>query len=187
MEALRPEDYDTGMSEHPSNAERLVEVHKARDEWQGNLIMGWLRDNGLKATFQGDPSVNLDVAHMLKSTDEAFGIYVLEHEAERGRQLVREFLTAATDESILEEHAAQTLRVDKETITRLRGALKDERQTFEFLGWLGVVFLGAAAVLWMIWPAWLKMDAPPGVMRWTMVVLLGLGALFAGKWAGRES
>ena len=175
------------MSRDSTDAENLVEIHKARDEWEGNLIIGWLRDNGLEATFQGDPSVNLDMAHMLKSTDEAFGIFVLEHEAERGRQLVHEFLTAVTDQSILEETAAQKLRVDKETITRLRGALRDERQTFEFLGWLGVVFLGAAAVLWLIWPAWLRMDAPPAVMRWTMVALLVAGAFFAGKWAGRES
>lgn len=174
------------MSRHPLDSEKLVEVHKARDEWEGSLIIGWLRDNGVQASFQGDPSVNLDMAHMLKSTNEAFGVFVLDHDAARGRQLVQEFIGAVTDDSILEETAAQHLRVDKETITRLRGALKDERQTFEFLGWVGVVFLGAAALLWIIWPPWLKIEAPSAVLRWAMVVLLAVGAVFAGRWAGRK-
>ena len=174
------------MSDHSADAEKLVEIHKARDEWEGNLIIGWLRDNGVTATFQGEPSVDLDLAHMLKSTDEAFGVFVLEHDAERGRQLVREFLGAATDEGVLEDTAAQKLRVDKATIQRLRGALTEERKTFEFLGWVGVVFLGAAAVLWVMWPAWLKHEAPSAVLRWAMVVLLALGAVFAGSWASRR-
>jgi hypothetical protein len=168
------------------DAEKLVEIHKARDEWQGNLLIGYLRDNGVEATFQGDPSVDLDLAHMLKSTDEAFGVYVIEHDAGKARQLVDEFVATATDESVLDELAAQKLRVSKETITQLRDALKDERETFEFLGWIGVVFLGAAALLWIIWPAWLKMDAPPELFRWAMALLLALGAVFAGSWASRR-
>ena len=168
------------------DSEKLVEIYKARDEWEGNLLIGFLRDNGVEATFQGDPSVNLDMAHMLKSTDEAFGVYVLEHEAGKARALVKEFVTAATDDSMLEETAAHTLRVDKETITRLRGALKEEQETFDFLGWVGVVFLGSAALLWVIWPAWLKIEAPPGLFRWAMALMLALGAVFAGSWASRR-
>ena len=168
------------------DAEKLVEIHKACNDWEGNLLIGFLRDNGIEATFQGDPSVNLDMAHMLKSTDEAFGVYVLEENVARARELVHEFLTTATDETVLDELAAQKLRVSKETIAQLRGALKDERETFEFLGWIGVVFLGAAALLWVIWPAWLKIDAPPALFRWAMVLLLALGAVFAGSWASRR-
>src|SRR5712691_3912915 len=154
------------MSRQPLDSEKLVEIHKARDEWEGNFLIGYLRDNGIESTFQGDPSVDLDLAHMLKSTDDAFGVYVLEHDAVRARQLVQEFMSAVTDESMLEETAAQKLRVDKETITRLRGALIEERRTFEFLGWVGVVFLGAAALLWLIWPDWLKVEAPSALLRW---------------------
>lgn len=168
------------------DAEKLVEVYKARDEWEGSLIIGWLRESGIEASFQGEPAVDLDLPHMLKSTDEAFGIFVIEHDAPRAKQLVTEFINAATDESVLEETAAHKLHVDSETIGRLRGALKEERQTFDFLGWIGVVFLGAAAVLWIIWPAWLKMEAPSVVLRWVMVALLGFGAIFAGSWAGRK-
>lgn len=85
---------------HPHDAEKLVEIHKARDEWEGNLLMGFLRDNGVEASFQGEPAVNLDVAHMLKSTDEAFGVYVLEGNAARARELVKEFLTAGPDDAV---------------------------------------------------------------------------------------
>lgn len=168
------------------DAEKLVEIHKARDEWEGNLLIGFLRDNGVEATFQGDPSVNLDVAHMLKSTDEAFGVFVLEENAPRAREMVREFIATATDPAVLEESAAKKLRVSKEQIAQLRGAIRDERQTFEFLGWIGVVFLGSAAVLWMVWPAWLRMDTPPLLFRWSMVFILALGAVFAGTWASRR-
>src|SRR6266478_391967 len=113
------------MSARPLDAEKLVEVHKARDDWDGNLLIGFLRDNGVEATFQGEPSVNLDLAHMLKSTDEAFGIYVLEEDAGKARELVREFITAATDPDVLEETAAHKVHLSKEQITQLRGAIRE--------------------------------------------------------------
>jgi len=175
------------MSDHTrQDAEKLVEIHKARDEWEGNLLMGYLRDNGVEASFQGEPSVNLDMAHMLKSTDDVFGVYVLEENGPRARELVNEFITAATDPAVLDETAAKKLHVNKEQIAQLRGAIQEERQTFEFLGWIGVVFLGSAAVLWMVWPAWLRMDTPPMLFRWTMVLILAFGAVFAGSWASRK-
>jgi len=67
----------------------------------------------------------------------AHGIFVLGYEADHARELVKEFLNTVTDEQVLEEAAAQKLKLDKETVTQLRGALKEERQTFEFLGWIG--------------------------------------------------
>jgi hypothetical protein len=170
----------------PLDAEKLVEIHKARDEWEGNLLIGFLRDNGIEASFQGEPSVDLDLGHMLKSTDEAFGVYVLEHNAGKARELVGEFLSAATDPTMLEETAAKKLRVDKETITRLRGAIREERQTFEFLGWIAVAFFGAGALLWLAWPAWLRMEPPPVLFRWAMIVLLAMGAVFAAGWSRRR-
>jgi hypothetical protein len=168
------------------DAEKLVEIHKARDEWEGNLLIGFLRDNGVEASFQGDPSVNLDMAHMLKSTDEAFGVYVLEENVGKARELVREFVTAATDPAVLEETAATKLRVSKEQIAQLRGAIRDERQTFAFLQWLGMIFLGALAVLWAFWPEWLKTEAPAAVYRWSAVILLMVAALLIGGWTRRR-
>ena len=164
----------------------LVEVHKARDTWAGTLLTSYLRDNGIEAAFQGDPNVSFDMNELLRNSDEAFGIYVLESDVVRAQELITEFLSAATDESVLAETAAQKLRVDKAAIHRLRGALVEERRTFEFLGWIGVAFFGAATLLWIIWPAWLKMDAPPALFRWLMVLLLTLGAVFAGNWANKR-
>ena len=164
----------------------LVEVHKARDTWEGTLLTGYLRDNGIEAAFQGDPNVSFDMTELLRNSNEAFGVFVLEPEVARAKALIAEFLTAATDESVLAETAAHKLKVDKETIHRLRGALVEERRTFEFLGWTGVVFLGAAALLWIIWPAWLKMETPPAIFRWLMVLLLTFGAVFAGNWANKR-
>ncbi len=164
----------------------LVEVHKARDTWEGTLLTSYLRDNGIQTAFQGDPNVSFDMKELLRNSDEAFGLFVLAPEAARAKELITEFLSSATDDSVLVEAAAQKLKVDKETIHRLRGELVEERRTFEFLGWIGVAFLGAAALLWVIWPAWLKIDAPPGVFRWLMVALLTLGAVFAGNWASKR-
>jgi len=170
------------------NSEKLVEIHKARDEWEGHLLVGFLQDNGVEAVLREPASIApLDAAETMTGSDTARGIFVLDHEAARARDLVREFLNSATDESVLEETAAQKLRVDKETIARLRGAVREERRTFEFLGWMGVLFLGSAALLWAIWPAWLKVQAPAPEYRWVMVVLLLLGALFAGTWTGRRT
>ena len=168
-------------------SEQLVLVHHARDEWEGNIVVGYLRDNGIEATLQSPPSMApLDVAEELSGSDKVNGIFVLEHEAEHARGLLKEFLNTVTDEQVLEETAAHKLKLDKETIGQLRGALREERQTFEFLGWTAVVFLGAAALLWAIWPEWLKIAPPPSGFRWVVVILLALAAVFAGNWASRR-
>ena len=168
-------------------SENLVLVHHARDEWDGNIIVGYLRDNGVEATLQSPPSMApLDAVENLTGSDKVNGIFVLEHEADHARELVKEFLNTVTDEQVLEEAAAQKLKLDKETVTQLRGALKEERQTFEFLGWVGAAFLGAAALLWAIWPAWLKIGPPSGGFRWVVVILLLLAAVFAGSWTSRR-
>jgi hypothetical protein len=169
-------------------SEKLVQVHHARDEWEGNIILGYLRDNGVEATLRTPASMApLDAAESLSGSDQANGIFVLEHEVEHARGLLKEFLSTVTDEDVLEEAAAQKLKVDKETISQLRGALQEERRTFEFLGWIGAVFLGAAALLWAIWPDWLRVGVPEPEFRWVMVVLLGLGAVFAGSWGSRST
>jgi hypothetical protein len=170
------------------NSENLVEVYKAHDEWEGNLLVGYLRDNGVEATLQ-EPheDVPLNAAKVFSGTDKVLGLFVLEHDRQKASELVNEFLSAAADQSVLEETAAEQLHVDKETITRLRGALQEERKTFEFLAWSGVAFLGAAAMLWAIWPAWLKVEPPAPEFRWVMVILLALGAVFAGAWSSRSS
>jgi hypothetical protein len=171
-------------SEHSQD---LVLVHHARSEWDGNIIVGYLNDNGVEATLQSPPSMPpLDAMETLTGSDKVNGIFVLGYEAEHARELVKEFLNTVTDDQVLEEAAAQKLKLDKETVTQLRGALKEERQTFEFLGWIGAAFLGAAALLWAIWPAWLKIGPPPAGFRWPVVILLLLTAVFAGSWTSRR-
>ncbi len=170
------------------SSENLVQVHHAHDEWEGSIIVGYLRDNGVEATLREPPSIPpLDAAESLSGTDKANGIYVLEHEADKARGLVKEFLSTVTDEQILEEAAGQKLKVDKETIGQLRTALREERRTFALLGWIGVAFLGAAALLWAIWPGWLKIGPPPSAFRWVVVILLALAAVFTGNWASRPT
>ena len=168
-------------------SEKLVEIHRARDEWEGNIIAGFLKDNGVEATLQAEVSRTEAAAHAgYADPDTSRGIFVLEHEAERARKLLEEFMTTATDEKILEETAAQKLRVDKQTISQLRTALREERRTFDFLGLLMVAFLAASALLWATWPSWLKTSPPAPEFRWVMVIMLALAAVFAGNWANKR-
>jgi hypothetical protein len=168
-------------------SEKLVEIHRARDEWEGNIIVGFLADNGVDATFQAPPPMPpLDAVEELSGSGKVSGIFVLSHEADRARKLLDEFMATATDEKILEETAAKKLRVNKETISQLRTALREERRTFDFLGWLMVAFLAASALLWAIWPEWLKTAPPAPGFRWVMVILLALAAVFAGNWANKK-
>jgi hypothetical protein len=168
------------------NQEKLVEIHKARDEWEGNLLIGFLRNNGIEASFQGAPSVDIGIGNALQNSNETFGVFVLEENAVQARDLIREFLTTATDPAVLEETAAQKLRVSKDKITQLRGAIREERETFAFLQWIGMAFLGALALLWASWPDWLKTEAPAAVYRWTAVILLLVAALLVGGWTRRR-
>lgn len=171
----------------PEHSQDLVLIHHARDEWSGNILVGYLRDNGVEATLQSPPSIPpLDAMENLSGSDKVNGIFVLGYEADQARELVKEFLNTVTDEQVLEDAAAQKLKLDKETVTQLRGALKEEKQTFEFLGWIGVAFLGAAALLWAIWPAWLKIGPPPAGFRWFGAIVLLLMAVFAGNWTSRR-
>jgi hypothetical protein len=169
------------------NAEKFVLIHKAREEWEGNFVVDYLRNNGIDAMFQSAPPMPpLDVVEGFSGAGNALGIFVLEHDAARAKELAHEFLTAATDESVLAETAAQKLSVDREKIHQLRAALKEERRTFEFLGWIAMAFLGAAALLWAIWPAWLKINQPAPEFRWMIVALLALAAIVAGNYARRK-
>ena len=171
----------------PEQSQDLVLIHHARDEWDGNIIVSYLRDNNVEATLQSPPSMPpLDAMESLTGSDKVNGIFVLAYEADHARELVKEFLNTVVDEQVLEEAAAQKLKLDKETVAQLRKALKEERKTFEFVGWIGVVFLGAAALLWAIWPAWLKIGPPPAEFRWVVVILLLMAAVFAGSWTSRK-
>jgi hypothetical protein len=157
------------------NAEKLIEVHKARDPWQGHLLIGYLQDNGVEAAFQGLSAIPLVADELLETNDNVAGIYVLEHDAERARELISEFLSAEN----IEDASDGRLHPNKQRIAELRGALQEERRTFAFLGWTTVAFLGALAVLWAIWPVWLKTEPPAPFYRWTGVMLLALASLFA--------
>ena len=54
------------------------------------------------------------------------------------------------------------------------------------LGWIGVVFLAAAGMLWAIWPTWLKLPLPVPALRLTGVILLVLAAVFVGSWVSKR-
>ncbi|HVM59294.1 MAG TPA: hypothetical protein VMV72_00370 [Verrucomicrobiae bacterium] len=169
-------------------SEDLVQVHHAHDEWEGNIIVGYLRDNGVEATLQAPPAVPpLDAMETLSGAEKTNGIFVLEDQADKARALLKDFVSTVADEQVLEEAASQKLKLDKETIGQLRTALREERQTFALLGWVSVVFLGAAALLWAIWPSWLRIGPPTPVLRWVVVILLALAAVFAGNWASRPT
>jgi hypothetical protein len=168
-------------------SEKLALVYHARNEWEGNIVVGYLRDNEIDAVLRSPPSVApLDAAENLSGTDQVNGVFVLEHEAPHAEALLKTLQSTVADEQLLEHEAAQRLKLDKETIAQLRGALKEEARTFEFLGWIGFVFFGAAAVLWAIWPGWLKIAPLPAALHWIGVILLALAALFAGSWASRH-
>lgn len=171
----------------PASSDRLVQIHQARDEWEGTLILGYLRDNGIEATLQRPISMQpLDGVELLSRNKKIFGIFVPETEAPRAKPLIDEFVSAVTDETVLVEQAAEHLQLDRETIHRLRRELVEEKKTFEALGWLAIIFFVAATVLWIIWPAWLKTAVPIGTVRWLTILLLVLSALFAGSWANQR-
>lgn len=158
-------------------SEKLVEIHQARDQWNGNLIIGYLRDNGIEAMFQGDPNVPLEAAEFFKKSDGEYGIFVLEEQAGKARALVKEFIATRADDVELEREAMQRTPLDKQHIGELRQAVREERKTFDFLRLAVVGFLGAMALLWAIWPVFLPEPLP----RFTVVVLLVLVALFLGR------
>ena len=89
------------MSEsNPLDAEDLVPVHKANSEWEGNLIVNYLRENGIEAVLEATPSVSpLDVAEELSGSSRVGGILVFRRDADRARSLIKEFLVGRpTDE-----------------------------------------------------------------------------------------
>jgi hypothetical protein len=168
-------------------AEKLVQVFKARDEWEGNILVGYLNDNGVEATIQAQiPGTEAAAVAGFGETDSSCGVFVIDAVAPQASALIREFETAVADPKVLEEAAAEKLKLDKETITRLRGALKEETGTFELLGWICVAFLAATALLWAIWPSWLKVQAPAPGLRWFAVVLFAGAAVFIATWTKRR-
>ena len=168
-------------------SEDLIEIYKARNEWEGNLLVEFFKDNGVEGALQHRPAVPpFDLAEQYSGVDKTFGVFVLEHQAAHARELVKEFLAAPLDQRSLEEEAAHKPPVDKETIAQLRGAVREERRTFRFLGWLAVAFLGATALLWAIWPPWLKSAPPASAVQWFMVVVLAVAAMAVASWASRR-
>jgi hypothetical protein len=170
----------------PEHSQDLVLIHHARDEWDANIIVGYLRDNNVEATLQSPPMPPLDAMESLNGSDKINGIFVLGYQADHARELVKEFVNTVVDEQVLEEAAAQKLKLDPQTVAQLRTALKDEQQTFAFVGLVVATFLGATALLWAIWPAWLKIGPPPAEFRWIGVLVLLFAAVFAGSWTSRR-
>ena len=78
---------------NPLDSEELVPIHKAGSAWEGNMIVDYLRENGIEATLESPPSVApLDVAEELSGSSRVDGILVFQHDADRARALVKEFL-----------------------------------------------------------------------------------------------
>ena len=129
---------------------KLVQVHKARNEWEGEFLVGYLQDNGVEAVMRRPPSIPpYDFAEWMYRKNKIDGIFVRESDADRARQLIQEFLMTAADAPSLEALAAQRPPLTKEKIGQLRGALREERRTFRFLG--GTLAAFAAAVLVWNW------------------------------------
>lgn len=158
-------------------SEKLVEIHQARDQWDGNLIIGYLRDNSIEAMFQGDPNIPLEAAEFFKKSKGEYGIFVLEEQADKARALVKEFIATRADDAELEREAMQRTPLDKQHIGELRQAVQEERKTFDFLRLAVIGFLGAMALLWAILPS----PLPEPFHRLTMVALLVIIALFLGR------
>jgi len=169
------------------DAEKLIQIHKARDEWEANILVGYLDDNNIEATTEGTLQGADSATHTwFGDPDIRCSVFVIEEDAPRATAILKEFQAAVTDPQLLEEAAAQKLKLDKETVTRLRSALKEENSTFDMIGWICVAFLGATALLWAIWPAWLKIAPPSPVMRWMTVALFVLAAIFIARWTKRR-
>lgn len=168
--------------------ERLVAAHRARDEWEANIMVGYLQDCGVEATCR--PNATRDKAAARAGYYEpntGCDVLVLEHNLAKARECMAAFQEAVTDEKLLEEEAAKKLRLDRETIGRLRTSLRAEQDTFRFLGWLVVAFFVSAAMLWAILPRWISTGVPFGVMRWVTVGMLMLAALLVGRLVGKMS
>ena len=135
-------------------------VHRAPDEWAGNVITDFLRANGVEAIFREPPVLKpLDFIEDLLWTGRFDGVYVFERDAGRARDLVREFLSAPVDDQYIEQAAAEHPAATKERIGELRAGLAEERRTFAFLGWLLFVLVVAAAIYWACLPDSVK-DTP---------------------------
>lgn len=149
-------------AEYPLESEKLVQVYRARDEWQGHLLVGYLRDNGVEATLRQRASIPPcdSVEFGDKRTD---GILVLQHDAERARGLVQEFLVASPDEEAMDALAGQKLHVTKERFAQLRAALWEEKQTFRMLGWGVLLFILILILLWQTLPWHMKGEPPPRI------------------------
>ncbi len=166
-------------------SEAVVSVHRARDEWEGNILAGYLRDCGIEATCLPRPMSTRAAARAGYYTpDTGCDVFVIEHERVAALEHLKQFNAAIADEALLEEAAAVRLKLDKETIGRLRQSLNEERATFGLLGWLVVVFFVSAAFLWALWPSWMHTGVSFGVMRWVTVGMLMAAALIAGRLVG---
>ncbi len=162
------------------NNERLVQVFKARDEMQGELVASVLRENGVEVMVRQSPSMPpLDVVERsFMLNEKTGGVFVLEHEAERARALVQDFLATAVDEKSLDDLAAQKPHPDKETIGQLRVAVREERRTFRFLGWTAAAVLLAAV---------LRISGIQQDYRWFITVFLIAAAIVVGNWLRKKS
>jgi hypothetical protein len=167
-------------------SERLVVAHRARDEWEANIMVGYLRDCGVEAMCRPNATRSKSAARAgYYEPDTGCDVLVLEHNVDKARECMAAFQEAVTDDKMLDEEAARRLRLDRESIGRLRLAVREEQATFRFLGWLVVAFFVSAALLWALLPKWVTAGVPFGIMRWVTVGMLILAALLTGRLVGK--
>jgi hypothetical protein len=157
-------------------SEKLVEIHRAANEWRANILVGYLRDNGIEASWEVIPSrARAALRAGYCDPDSTCRVFVLEHAADRARQLIEEYLAASPNERMLEELALQKRPMTKERFAQLRAALREERRTFRFLGLLGAAFLAAGLLLRH------QVIGLAGA-RWIMLAVIAIAAVVVGNW-----
>jgi hypothetical protein len=161
----------------------LVIVHKAASVVEAEALVEFLRERDIEATIP-DPATPAEAARRAGycDTDTTSPVLALDTQADAARQLVAEFLAnpASQDTGVPRHHP------DKEQIHELRAAVREERQTFTFLGWAVVAFL-VAVLLW--WAAAATLAEEPLTPRffWLTIVTLVAAAALAGYRTGRRA
>ena len=96
-------------------AAKLVQVHKAGNEMEGNLLVAHLQDNGIEVAMRLPPSVPpYDAVEWMVGKNKIYSIFVREPDADHARQLIQQFSATAVDMPSLEALAAQRLPLTRD-------------------------------------------------------------------------
>ena len=139
---------ETTMSDESQlKAENLVQVFKSADEVEATVIEGYLRESGIADTCVrglGNPMLrDMDLLHV---NEIGFGVYVLEHDGERARELVAEFQSANVDDAALEA-AAIASPATKNELVETRAESVERQRTWNLFIWVLIVFAIATVLM----------------------------------------